>query len=283
MTKAVTAPDILAAKGKKKLTEITAYDYPTALWVDQSEADMILVGDSLGMVVLGYEDTLSVTMEDMIHHTKAVTRTAKHALVIADMPFMSYHVSAEQAVANAGRLIQEGGARAIKLEGGTRILPQIRAIVDAQIPVQGHLGLTPQSAAAFGGFKIQGKTAQAAEAIIKDAQALADAGCFSIVLEGIPASIAAMVTEAISIPTIGIGAGPNCDGQVLVIHDILGLFDRFTPKFVKQYAKLSAPIHEALLKYREEVEQGTFPGPEHCFTIKDDELLKLANVNKKAG
>lgn len=281
MTKVVAVPDIVAAKGKRKLTEITAYDYPTALWVDQSGADMILVGDSLAMVVLGHEDTLSVTMDEMIHHTRAVTRTAKQSLVIADLPFMSYHVSVEQAVSNAGRFVKEAGARAVKLEGGRRVLPQIKAIVDAQIPVQGHLGLTPQSLAAFGGFKIQGKTAEAAEAIIKDAQALADAGCFSIVLEGIPSPIAAMVTEAISIPTIGIGAGPDCDGQVLVIHDLLGLFDRFTPKFVKQYAKLSVPIHEALVKFREEVEQGIFPGPEHGFSIKEDEFLKVVGDRKK--
>ncbi len=202
-------PDIVAAKGKRKLTEMTAYDYPTALWVDQSGIDMILVGDSLAMVVLGHEDTLSITMDEMIHHTRAVARTAKHALVIGDLPFLSYQVSVEQAVLNAGRLIKEARAQAVKLEGGRRVVPQIQAIVDAQIPVQGHLGLTPQSSAAFGGFKVQGKTAEAARELIEDAQALTEAGCFSIVLEGIPSPIAAMVTEAIPIPTIGIGAGPR--------------------------------------------------------------------------
>jgi 3-methyl-2-oxobutanoate hydroxymethyltransferase len=281
MTKPVTVPDIVAAKGKRKLTEMTAYDYPTALWVDQSGIDMILVGDSLAMVVLGHEDTLSITMDEMIHHIRAVARTAKHALVIGDLPFLSYQVSVEQAVLNAGRLIKEGRAQAVKLEGGRRVAQQIKAIVDAQIPVQGHLGLTPQSSAAFGGFKVQGKTADAARELIEDAQALTEAGCFSIVLEGIPSPIAAMVSEAIPIPTIGIGAGPHCDGQVLVIHDLLGLFERFTPKFVKQYAKLATPIREALANFREEVEKGVFPGPEHGFAISEEEVSKLKTPGKK--
>ncbi|MGE4351503.1 MAG: 3-methyl-2-oxobutanoate hydroxymethyltransferase [Bdellovibrionales bacterium] len=271
----LTAPDILATKGQRKLTEITAYDYPTALWVDESGADMVLVGDSLAMVVLGREDTLCVTMEEMLHHTRIVSRTTQRALVVADLPFMSYHVSIEQAVTNAGRLIQDGGARAVKLEGGARVLPQIRAILDAQIPVQGHLGLTPQSAAAFGGFKVQGKTASAAQKIIDEAKALADAGCFSIVLEGIPAPIAELVTQAVSIPTIGIGAGPQCDGQVLVIHDILGMFDRFTPKFVKHYANFSSLAKAALTSFRQDVEQGAFPDQSHEFSIKKEELQKL--------
>ncbi len=275
MTKRVTVPDIIAAKGKRKLTEMTAYDFPTALWVDQSGIDMILVGDSLAMVVLGHEDTLSVTMDEMLHHTSAVARTARHAMVIGDLPFLSYQVSVEQAVLNAGRFIKEARAQAVKLEGGRRVVPQIKAIVEAQIPVQGHLGLTPQSLAAFGGFKVQGKNAEAAKALIEDAQALAEAGCFSIVLEGIPSPIAAMVTEAIPIPTIGIGAGPDCDGQVLVIHDLLGLFERFTPKFVRQYARLSEQIRNALTSFREEVEKGIFPGPEHGFTIDEQEFEKL--------
>jgi len=275
MTKRVTVPDIIAAKGKRKLTEMTAYDFPTALWVDQSGIDMILVGDSLAMVVLGHEDTLSVTMDEMLHHTSAVARTARHAMVIGDLPFLSYQVSVEQAVLNAGRFIKEARAQAVKLEGGRRVVPQIKAIVEAQIPVQGHLGLTPQSLAAFGGFKVQGKSAEAAKALIEDAQALAEAGCFSIVLEGIPSPIAAMVTEAIPIPTIGIGAGPDCDGQVLVIHDLLGLFERFTPKFVRQYARLSEQIRNALTSFREEVEKGIFPGPEHGFTIDEQEFEKL--------
>ncbi len=281
MTKRVTVPEIMAAKGKRKLTEMTAYDYPTALWVDQSGIDMILVGDSLAMVVLGHEDTLSITMDEMLHHTRAVARTAQHALVIGDLPFLSYQVSVEQAVVNAGRFIKEARANAVKLEGGRRVVPQIKAIVEAQIPVQGHLGLTPQSSAAFGGFKVQGKTAEAAKELIEDAQALTEAGCFSIVLEGIPAPIATMVTEAIPIPTIGIGAGPDCDGQVLVVHDLLGLFERFTPKFVKQYARLAGPVREALAAFREEVEKGIFPGPEHSFTIDGQEVAKLGGSRKK--
>jgi 3-methyl-2-oxobutanoate hydroxymethyltransferase len=281
MTKRVTVPDIIAAKGKRKLTEMTAYDFPTALWVDQSGIDMILVGDSLAMVVLGHEDTLSVTMNEMLHHTSAVARTARRAMVIGDLPFLSYQASVEQAVLNAGRFIKEARAQAVKLEGGRRVVPQIKAIVEAQIPVQGHLGLTPQSLAAFGGFKVQGKSAEAAKALIEDAQALTDAGCFSIVLEGIPSPIAAMVTEAIPIPTIGIGAGPDCDGQVLVIHDLLGLFERFTPKFVKQYANLSGQIRNALANFRDEVEKGVFPGPEHGFAIDEQEVEKLRVQSKK--
>ncbi|MDY0041348.1 MAG: 3-methyl-2-oxobutanoate hydroxymethyltransferase [Desulforhabdus sp.] len=278
MNKRITVPDILGAKGRRKLTMLTAYDFPTARWVDQSGVDMILVGDSLAMVVLGHEDTLSVGMEEMIHHTKAVSRAAERALVIGDMPFLSYQAGIEQAVLNAGRFLKDGRAQAIKLEGGARVLPQVKAIVAAGIPVQGHLGLTPQSAAQMGGFKVQGKTAEAAKALIDDAQALSEAGCFSIVLEAIPAPIAARITEAVPIPTIGIGAGPDCDGQVLVIHDVLGLFDRFIPKFVKQYARLGEPIQEALTRYREEVEKGLFPGPEHTFTMDEKEAKKVADV-----
>jgi 3-methyl-2-oxobutanoate hydroxymethyltransferase len=275
MTARVTAPDVLAAKGKRKISVLTAYDYPTALWLDQSGVDIALVGDSLAMVVLGYEDTLSIGMEEMIHHTQAVARGAKRALVIGDMPFLSYQASVEQAVMNAGRFLKEGRAQAVKLEGGVRVLPQVKAIVNAAIPVQGHIGLTPQSVAQFGGFKVQGKTAEAAKALIDDALALADAGCFSIVLEAIPAPIAARITEAVPIPTIGIGAGPYCDGQVLVAHDVLGLYDRFTPKFVKRYAELGAAMKDAFTRYKEEVESGTFPGPEHAFSIGGEELEKL--------
>ncbi len=275
MVKRVTVPEIMAAKGKRKLTELTAYDYPTALWADKSGIDMLLVGDSLAMVVLGQEDTLSVGMQEMLHHTLAVSRGAKRALVIGDMPFMSYQASVEQALINAGRFMKEARANAIKLEGGARVVAQVRAMVEAGIPVQGHLGLTPQSAAQFGGFKVQGKTAEAAKVLIDDAQALADAGCFSIVLEAIPSAIAELITEAVSVPTIGIGAGPACDGQVLVIHDVLGLYDRFVPRFVKQYAKLGDPIVEALVRYKEEVEQGIFPGPEHGFVINESEVKKM--------
>jgi 3-methyl-2-oxobutanoate hydroxymethyltransferase len=275
MTKRVTVPDIIAAKGVRKLSELTAYDYPTALWVDQSGMDMVLVGDSLAMVVLGHEDTLSIGMEEMIHHTKAVSRAARHALVIADMPFLSYQVSIEEAVLNAGRFLKEGRAQAVKLEGGMRVESRVRAIVEAGIPVQGHIGLTPQSSAQLGGFKVQGKTAEAANALMEDAHALVEAGCFSIVLEAIPASIAARITEAVPIPTIGIGAGPDCDGQVLVVHDVLGLFERFLPKFVKRYAQLGDTIREALVRYREEVENGEFPGPEHSFGMPEEELKKV--------
>lgn len=275
MNKRVGVPDIIAAKGKRKLSMLTAYDFPTARWVDQSGIDMILVGDSLAMVVLGHEDTLSVGMEEMIHHTKAVSRAAQRALVIGDLPFLSYQASVEQAVLNAGRFLKEGRAQAVKLEGGARVLPQVRAIVAAGIPVQGHLGLTPQSAAQMGGFKVQGKTAEAAKALIEDAQILAEAGCFSIVLEAIPAPIAERITEAIPVPTIGIGAGARCDGQVLVIHDVLGLFDRFIPKFVKQYARLADNIHEALVSFRKEVENGEFPGPEHTFAMDEKEARKV--------
>ena len=278
MSKRVTVPEIIAAKGKRKLTELTAYDYPTALWADKSGVDMLLVGDSLAMVVLGQQDTLSVGMTEMLHHTLAVSRGANRAMIIGDMPFMSYQASVEQALINAGRFMKEGRASAVKLEGGARVIPQVRAMVEAGIPVQGHLGLTPQSAAQFGGFKVQGKSAEAARVLIEDAQALAEAGCFSIVLEAIPSSIAEMITEAVQIPTIGIGAGPSCDGQVLVIHDVLGLFDRFIPRFVKRYAKLDDVIIEALVKYREEVEQGIFPGPEHGFMIDEQEVKKLGKT-----
>ncbi len=276
MSKKVTVPDIIASKGKRKLSEITTYDYPTALLVDQAGIDMALVGDSLAMVVLGQEDTLSIGMTEMIHHSLAVSRGAKNSLVIADMPFMSYQAGVEQAVTNAGRLLKEGRAGAVKLEGGSRVVPQVKAIAEAGIPVQGHLGLTPQSLQQFGGFKVQGKTAEAAKKIIEDAQALEDAGCFSIVLEAIPSAIAERITESISIPTIGIGAGKACDGQVLVIHDVIGLFDRFTPRFVKQYAKLSDSIRQALIQYKEDVEQGIFPGPEHSFSMSDEEVRKLS-------
>lgn len=271
----VTVPTILEAKGKRKVTMVTAYDYAMAHWVDQSGIDMVLIGDSLGMVMLGYEDTLPVTMEEMLHHTRAVVRGARRALVIVDMPFLSYQASVEQAVINAGRFLKEAGAQAVKLEGGVSMVPQIRAIVEAGIPVQGHLGLTPQSIAQFGGFKVQGKNADTAKKLIEDAKAIAEAGCFSIVLELIPAPIAKIITETISIPTIGIGAGPHCDGQVLVIHDMVGLYDRFLPKFVKQYDQLGEKLLKALEMYKKDVENGTFPGPEHSFSMKPEEIQRL--------
>ena len=259
MTAKMSIPQIIAAKNKRKLSVLTAYDYPTAKILDQNQVDMILVGDSLAMVVLGHEDTLSVGMEEMLHHTRAVSRAAQYSLVIGDMPFLSYQASAEQAVLNAGRFLKEGRATAVKLEGGASVLPQIKAIVKAGIPVQGHLGLTPQSIAQLGGFKMQGKDDRAAQQLIEDAQALTEAGCFSLVLEAIPHDLAAKVTEAVPMPTIGIGAGPHCDGQVLVLHDMAGLFDRFVPKFVKQYAQLGTQLSKAVQQFLEEVQNGTFP------------------------
>lgn len=275
MSDKVTVPDVRAAKGKRKLTMLTAYDYPMAQFVDQSGIDMILVGDSLAMVVLGHEDTLSVGMEQMLVHTRAVTRGASRALVIGDMPFMSYQVSDAQAVENAGRFLKEGRAQAVKLEGGARVLNRIQAILGAGIPVQGHLGLTPQSASQMGGFKVQGKNAEAARQLIDDAAALAEIGCFSIVLEAIPAAIAERITEVVAVPTIGIGAGPNCDGQVLVTQDLLGLFERFVPRFVKQYANLAIDIRAALDQFREDVTNGRFPTREHSFAMAQEELEKL--------
>ncbi len=275
MNKPLTIPDIITSKGDRKLTMLTAYDYPTALLVDKAGIDMILVGDSVAMVVLGHKDTLSVGMDEMIHHTKAVTRAVKRSIVIGDMPFMSYQASVEQAIINAGRFLKQGGAQAVKLEGGAQVLPQIKGIIGAGIPVQGHLGLTPQSAAQLGGFKVQGKTADAAKRLLDDALALADAGCFSIVLEAIPAEIAEIITEKCPVPTIGIGAGINCDGQVLVFHDLVGLFDRFTPKFVKQYINISKEIEGALRTFKQEVEDGKFPTKEHSFSINKDELQKI--------
>ena len=267
--------DIMQSKGQRKLTMLTAYDYPTAKIVDECGMDMILVGDSLAMVVLGHEDTLSVDMPEMIHHTKAVTRGAKRAIVVGDLPFMAYQVSVQQSVENAGRLIKEGGAQAVKLEGGASVVPQVQAITQAGIPVQGHLGLTPQSAGQLGGFKVQGKSALAGKQLIEDAQALTQAGCFSLVLEAVPAPLAERVSQAVSVPTIGIGAGAGCDGQVLVLHDLVGLFDRFVPKFVKRYAGLSQEMHQAVSAFKQEVESGAFPGSEHIFGMQQEEVDAL--------
>lgn len=254
---------------------LTAYDYSTAKLIDEAGINTILVGDSLGNVVLGYEDTISVTMEDMIHHGLAVARGAKNALIIIDMPFMSYQTSVYDAVVNAGRLMKEGRAGAVKLEGGKEICPQIQAIVDAGIPVCAHLGLTPQSINAFGGFRIQGKSTEAAQKIIDDAKAIQEAGAFAVVLEGIPAKLAALITKQLTIPTIGIGAGKECDGQVLVYQDMLGMFSDFTPKFVKKFADLGDIMKDAFKRYREEIQNGTFPGPEHEYKIDDDVIEKL--------
>jgi 3-methyl-2-oxobutanoate hydroxymethyltransferase len=260
---------------KEKITMLTAYDYSLAAMVDEAGIDMILVGDSLGMVTLGYENTLAVTMDDMIHHTKAVSRGAKHAMVVGDMPFMSYHISVEEAVRNAGRFVQEAGAQAVKLEGGQERIATVRAILDAQIPVVAHIGLTPQSVNQFGGFKVQGKDIETAQKLVRDAKLLEEAGVFAIVLEGVPTKLAKRITEELSIPTIGIGGGHYCDGQVLVINDMLGMFQGHIPKFVKKFTNLEPLIMAALKDYKSEVEAGTFPGEEHGFTIADDVLDRL--------
>ena len=269
----------LTLRGKKArgeiITMLTAYEYATALAVDRAGIDSILVGDSLGMVVLGYETTLPVTMDDMIHHCKAVARGAQYALLIGDMPFMSYQVSVEEAVRNAGRFLQEGGMDGVKLEGGRERLPAIEAIVGAGIPVQGHLGLTPQSVHQLGGFRAQGKTAPAARRLVEDAMMLQEAGCFSLVLETIPARLARLVSERLEIPTIGIGAGVGCDGQVLVTHDLLGMFDRFTPRFVKKYADLHNEMAQAFAVYKTDVETGEFPAEGHSLDMPDEEWEKL--------
>jgi 3-methyl-2-oxobutanoate hydroxymethyltransferase len=253
------------------LTMLTAYDYPTAMALDRAGIDAILVGDSLAMVVLGYENTLPVTMDEMLHHCRAVARGAKSALLIGDMPFMSYQVSAEEALRNAGRFLQQAGMDAIKLEGGRERLEAVRAIVGAGIPVMGHLGLTPQSVHQLGGFRPQGKTASAAQRLLEDALLLEDAGCFSLVLESVPARLAAHISKHLSIPTIGIGAGAGCDGQVLVTHDLLGLFDRFTPKFVKKYAHLHTEMQAAFTAYIADVQSQAFPAQEHTVEMPEDE------------
>lgn len=271
-----TAATFAAAKAKgEKLSMLTAYDYSTAKLEDESGINGILVGDSLGNVVLGYEDTVSVTMEDMIHHGAAVARGAKNALVVVDMPFMSYEATVEEAVRNAGRLMKEGRAGAVKLEGGVRVAEQIRDIVKAGIPVMGHIGLTPQSINVFGGFKVQGKSEEAARALLADAKAVEEAGAFAVVIEAVPAALAQMITDAVSIPTIGIGAGAGCDGQILVYQDMLGMFSDFTPKFVKRYANVGEVMREAFANYAAEVASGAFPTEEHTYKIKDDVLEKL--------
>ena len=264
-----------AKRDKTRLAVLTAYDYTTAKLMDDSGVNAIMVGDSVGMVCLGYKDTLPVTMEDMLHHTKAVARAVTNSLLIADLPFMSYQTSVHDAMRNAGRLIKEGNAQAVKLEGGKEVCPQIRAIVDASIPVMAHIGLTPQSVNAFGGFKVQGKEEESARKILEDAKAVEQAGAFAVVLECIPAKLAALITDSIGIPTIGIGAGPHCDGQVLVCQDMLGMTEDFTPKFVKNYGQLNLRMRKAFADYVDDVRQGSFPAPEHTFSIADDVIEKL--------
>jgi len=278
-SKKVTVLDVQQAKKEgRKLVMCTAYDYPFGLMADEAGMDMALVGDSLGMVVMGLDGTVEVTMEHMIHHIKAVVRGCKGPLIVGDMPFMSYNTSVREAIQNAGRLMKEGGCEAIKLEGGVDFALTIQAIVKAGIPVQGHIGLTPQTASALGGFKMQGRDALAAKRIIEDAKALEDAGVFSMILEAVPAPLGQLVAEAVKVPVIGIGAGPNVDGQVLVTHDMIGLFDKFVPKFVKQYTQIRKTILEALKEYKEDVVAVTFPGPEHSFKMPDEALEQLKKL-----
>lgn len=258
-----------------KISMLTAYDYSTAKLMDQAGINSLLVGDSLGMVMLGYEDTLSVTMEDMIHHSRAVAKGAQNALVVTDLPFMSYHISIPEAVANAGRLIKEGHAAAVKLEGGEAFSETIQAITRASIPVMGHIGLTPQSIHAFGGFKVQGKTIEAAQKILQDALAVEKAGAFAIVLEAIPADLAALITKKLTIPTIGIGAGNQTDGQVLVYQDMLGMYGEMQPKFVKRYADIGAEMNSAIQDYKTEIQQEQFPAAEHTFSIAPEIIAAL--------
>jgi 3-methyl-2-oxobutanoate hydroxymethyltransferase len=269
----------LTLRRKKQRGEVismlTAYDYPTALAIDQTEVDVILVGDSLGMVVLGYTNTLPVTMEDMLHHCRAVARGANYALLVGDMPFMSYQVSTAEAVRNAGRFLQEAGMDAVKLEGGRERAVTIQAIVATGIPVMGHLGLTPQSVNQLGGYRPQGRDLEAARRLVEDAEALQEAGCFSLVLESIPARLAELISKRLEIPTIGIGAGAGCDGQVLVTHDVLGLFDRFTPRFVKKYADLQFEMARAFAAYKADVESRAFPAPEHSVEMPDEDWEAL--------
>lgn len=274
--KKLTIPDIIKKKQEgKKITMLTAYDYPSARLIDEAGLDMILVGDSLAMTVLGYESTIPVTMDEMIHHSKAVKRGVKYALLVGDMPFMSFNVNKEETIRNAGRFIKEGGCDAVKLEGGFEVLDVTKALVVAGIPVLGHIGLTPQTAGMLGGFKVQGKDAGTAQRLIDSSTALEEAGCFAIVLECVPDVLAKLISESLKIPTIGIGAGQYCDGQVLVTNDIIGLFERFVPKFVKRYKNLWPELLEAFKKYKDEVEKGVFPTAEFSYTMNEEELAKL--------
>ncbi len=272
----ITAKKIIEKKKSgEKIVTITSYDYSFAKIVDDCGIDLILVGDSLSMVVLGYKNTLSVTMDEMIHHTKAVARGVSNAMIVADMPFLSYKIDIKEAVKNAGRFIQEGGAEAVKVEGGTKICPTIKAIIDADIQVMGHIGLTPQAIYEFGGFLVQGKTVEAAKKLIMDAKNLEKTGVFSIVLESIPWQIAKLITKAVNVPTIGIGAGPYCDGQILVINDMLGLFTDFKPKFLKYFADIGSSVRNALGSYKNEVEKGLYPDKEHSYDFPQQDLDEI--------
>jgi 3-methyl-2-oxobutanoate hydroxymethyltransferase len=262
----VTTATLMEMKARgEKMTMLTAYDYPTAVLLDEAGIDMLLVGDSVGNVVLGYEDTLPVTMDEMIHHTRAVARGTRRAMVVGDMPFLSYQASLPEAILNAGRFLKEGGAQAVKLEGGSERASVVRALVETGIPVMGHLGLTPQSVHQLGGFRVQGRDEAAARRLLDSALVLEEAGVFALVLEAVPAALAAQVTSRLQVPTIGIGAGPDCDGQVLVVHDMLGLSARRVPKFVRQYASLGDIVKEAVRAYQADVKDGSFPAPEHCY------------------
>jgi 3-methyl-2-oxobutanoate hydroxymethyltransferase len=276
MAQTITAPAVRGRKGSDPLVMVTAYDAPGARIADEAGVDLILVGDSVAMVVLGYEDTLQVTVEDMAHHVAAVARAKPRPMIIADLPWMSYHLSVEETVRNSAALIR-AGAQAVKLEGGAKRLPMVRAILDAEIPVMGHIGLTPQSIHALGGFKVQGKQADAAAALVDDAIALADAGCFSIVLEAVPDEVARLVTQSVDVPTIGIGAGPWCDGQVLVFHDLLGLQDKLVPKFVRRYASLKSDAVTAMAAFAEDVRTKRFPSAEESYHLSPEtaEVLGL--------
>lgn len=283
--KKTTVPAVRAMKGSQRISMLTAYDFPNAKAADASGVDVILVGDSLGMVVLGYPDTLQVTMADMLHHTRAVVRGTSRALIVGDMPYLSYHISDEETVRNAGEFVR-AGAHAVKVEGGKpRRIQTIRAILDAEIPVMGHIGLTPQSVNALGGFKLQGKGAGEAQRLVDEAMALDQAGCFSIVLECVPAELAAFITEKVSVPTIGIGAGPACDGQVLVYHDVLGLFDGFKPKFVRRYAEIGKDSVAALSRFVQDVKEGRFPdvATESFHVGSEEELRRLYMSRSVAG
>jgi len=283
MAKKLTAPAIRARKGGDKLTMVTAYDEPSARIADRAAADIILVGDSVANVVLGRGDTLAMTVDEMVYHTAAVMTAEPNALVVGDMPWLSYHTTPDEAVRNAGRLIRDGGAGAVKLEGGQKRLDVVRAVLAAEIPVMGHLGLTPQSVHAMGGYRVQGKQAAAAYELITDAKLLADAGVFSIVLEGVPDVVAAMVTDEVAVPTIGIGAGAQCDGQVLVFHDVLGLHDKRTAKFVRQYANLADVAVEALERFFADVRSGDFPGADEIYHMPEESAEILRELTEGAG
>ncbi|MDQ7826857.1 MAG: 3-methyl-2-oxobutanoate hydroxymethyltransferase [Candidatus Eremiobacteraeota bacterium] len=276
--KKMTIPMLREMKEKgEKISFLTAYDYPFALLQDRAGIDMILVGDSLGMTVLGYKTTLPVTMDDMVRHAAAVSRAAKSAFLIGDMPYMSYQPSIEDAIRNAGRFMSECGMDAIKLEGGVTVVDTIKALVKAGIPVMGHIGMTPQYAAQFGGYKVRGKDAESANMLFEDAKAIEEAGAFAVLLECVPAKVTEKITKELSILTLSIGAGPSCDGQLLIMHDVIGLFEAFQPKFVRQYCNISPVVEEAFRKYKEEVKSGAFPAPEHFYHIKQDELAKVGH------